>query len=212
MRMYVMKAGENLQQIAAKKNIPFRTVLDANPELATHNDWPAGTKVRLPAVILKTSNEESDQESNEEVQKSHHSHQLASYYEHQKRWLEQLHRYQKMYEDQCLPHMAFPYHETGRREANEEREEREEHGERDERGEHDEHGERERHERREGHEKHEEHSVKKPTKPKSKKRLKRKKHKRNHWGRREHHHLQEEAEQNERECPPEEPRLPWLNV
>ena len=200
MRMYVMKAGENLQQIAAKKNIPFRTVLDANPELATHNDWPAGTKVRLPAVILKTSNEESDQESNEEVQKSHHSHQLASYYEHQKRWLEQLHRYQKMYEDQCLPHMAFPYHETGRREANEEREE------------HDEHGERERHERREGHEKHEEHSVKKPTKPKSKKRLKRKKHKRNHWGRREHHHLQEEAEQNERECPPEEPRLPWLNV
>jgi hypothetical protein len=198
--MYVMKAGENLQQIAAKKNIPFRTVLDANPELATHNDWPAGTKVRLPAVILKTSNEESDQESNEEVQKSHHSHQLASYYEHQKRWLEQLHRYQKMYEDQCLPHMAFPYHETGRREANEEREE------------HDEHGERERHERREGHEKHEEHSVKKPTKPKSKKRLKRKKHKRNHWGRREHHHLQEEAEQNERECPPEEPRLPWLNV
>lgn len=200
MRMYVMKAGENLQQIAAKKNIPFRTVLDANPELATHNDWPAGTKVRLPAVILKTSNEESDQESNEEMQKSHHSHQLASYYEHQKRWLEQLHRYQKMYEDQCLPHMAFPYHETERREANEEREE------------HDEHGERERHERREGHEKHEEHSVKKPTKPKSKKRLKRKKHKRNHWGRREHHHLQEEAEQNERECPPEEPRLPWLNV
>jgi hypothetical protein len=205
-RMYVMKAGENLQQIAAKKNIPFRTVLDANPELATHNDWPAGTKVRLPAVILKTSNEESDQESNEAVQKSHHSHQLASYYEHQKRWLEQLHRYQKMYEDQCLPHMAFPYHETGRREANEER------GERDERGEHDEHGERERHERREGHEKHEEHSVKKTTKPKSKKRLKRKKHKRNHWGRREHHHPQEEVEQSERECPPEEPRLPWLNV
>ncbi len=207
MKMYVLKSGESLQQVAANKNIPFRALLEANPDLSAQNEWPAGTKVRMPAVVLRTSNERVGTEA--------HEHPLHSYYEEQKRWLEQLHR-SRMMQMPCFPEFSQPHRDVPERFARDEqrlgREADEGDGERDERDERherDEHNELE--ERREQHRKR---NVK--SGPKPKKRIKRKKRKHTHH--REHRHSHREShhigddESHEPDCPSDEPHLPWLNV
>jgi hypothetical protein len=199
--MYVLKSGESLQQVAANKNMPFRTLLDANPDLSAHNEWPAGTKVRIPTIVLRTSNERVVAES--------HEHPFHSYYEEQKRWLERLHR-SRLMQLPCFPEFSQPYRDVPQRFGRDEqrlgREADEGDGERDERDEHD-----ELEERREQHQKRHVKSG-----PKPKKRIKRKKRKHTHHrehrhSHRESHHMGDE-ESHESDCTSEEPQLPWLNV
>ncbi len=208
MKVYVLKSGESLRDVARRKQISLDALMRVNPELANRSQWSAGTKVRLPERSLRVSNDEAEEwgrerggeHEREEYREQHRMHQESPYYAHQKRWLEEMKRWSECY--------------GGARRQEPEHEPEREHE----------------HEREREHEREHtrSHSVRKPVnKRKKKKRPLSAKRRRSDWSLAPDHDRDRDRDHDRdrdrdrdrdqdrdrtRDCDCDEPKLPWLSV